>query len=422
MTEVTADDAAQENRQWWWVVLAAGVAGGLGGAALNLLLRATEWLALGVHPDSLLTGSHGIPVWRLVAAPFLGATLAAVVWHWLRGRGRIRSISKVAKPGGPAMHWPDAVLDACTQIVLVGSGASLGRETAPREVAASITDAVARRARVPDTVRADLVAAAAGAGLAAVYNVPLAGAVFTLEVITRRWSNRLAVLALVASGLATVCAWPVISSRPTYVFPHVVSWGYLPWALAAVPLWALVGIGFDKLVRTAEARGVHRGRPLLLALPLVGLALGVVSVGLSAITGNGKEIVQLALFPGLPTLGLLAALTVVKPVMTAAFLRSGATGGIITPALAVGAGAGGVLAMVVGHPELAPVVAICAAAAVLAVSQKAPLFGGLMGWELTHATPVVGVGIMVCSGLSWALSQAPGWMAAHRSVPPTLRA
>jgi H+/Cl- antiporter ClcA len=103
------------------------------------------------------------------------------------------------------------------------------------------------------------------------------------------------------------------------------------------------------------------------------------------VTGNGEQIVRTALDPGSP-LFLLAVLVVAKPLLTAASLGSGAVGGTLTPALAVGAALGSAAALIAGAgAESAPVLALVGAAMVLSVLQKAPLFAAVIAWELTWA-------------------------------------
>ncbi|WIM72687.1 chloride channel protein [Corynebacterium suedekumii] len=75
-----------------------------------------------------------------------------------------------------------------------------------------------------------------------------------------------------------------------------------------------------------------------------------------------------------------------KPLLTAFSLGSGAVGGTLTPALAVGAALGGLVGVLVGvDPGLVAVFALIGAAGVLAVMQRAPLFAAVIAWELTWA-------------------------------------
>lgn len=72
------------------------------------------------------------------------------------------------------------------------AGLPLGREVAPREMGALGAGMVARKLRLLEDETRTLIACGAGAGLAAVYNVPLAGALFSLEVmlLSFSWEKR----------------------------------------------------------------------------------------------------------------------------------------------------------------------------------------------------------------------------------------
>ena len=88
------------------------------------------------------------------------------------------------------------------------------------------------------------------------------------------------------------------------------------------------------------------------------------------------------------TLGAAAAILVLKPLLSAAFLRAGAVGGLLTPALATGAAAGSVVALglnaVAGTALDVPAVSLTCAAGVLAITQRSPLFAALFVWELAR--------------------------------------
>jgi H+/Cl- antiporter ClcA len=88
------------------------------------------------------------------------------------------------------------------------------------------------------------------------------------------------------------------------------------------------------------------------------------------------------------TLGAAAVIVLLKPLLTALFLRAGAVGGMLTPALATGAAAGSVAALVLNHlagTELhVSAVSLTCAAGVLAITQRAPAFAALFVWELAH--------------------------------------
>lgn len=392
------------------LVVVAGVAAGLTGGAMAWALLRIQSLTYGSTSESLLDEVRAASDLRRVLGPACGGLLAGLGWWALRHRGPVRTVAEALSEPGARLPLRRTLADAWLQILVVGSGASLGREGAPRQASAAVAEALGRRWGVPAALRDTAVAAAAGAGLAAVYNVPLAGVVFTLAVLPTRPTHRTPlgtrlVICLAMSGIATVVAWPVVTNRPTYVFPEVrpaaatLSWA-LAWAVLCVPLCALVGFGFRRLARAAQRRATGSSGRLALSVALASAIVGAASVGLPELPGNGKDILQLA-FSGHGSVGVFALLLVVKPLATSVCLRAGAVGGLLTPALATGAALGGLAATTpalvpqLAAPQFAlPVFALVAAAGVLAVTQRSPLFALVMTWELTHA-PVWTIPLLV---------------------------
>jgi H+/Cl- antiporter ClcA len=187
--------------------------------------------------------------------------------------------------------------------------------------------------------------------MAAVYNVPLGGALFALEVLLGTLTLPLVLPALATSLIATAVAWIVLGTHPTYSIPTFsIDTSQVVWAVIVGPIAGLAAVGYIRLIGRA-----HALRPsgwLRVAAPIVVFsALGLVSVAYPQILGNGKNIVQLSLTARLGV-GLLAVLLVLKPLATAACLGSGAPGGLFTPTLAYGAAMQGPLAAVVLLLEL----------------------------------------------------------------------
>lgn len=347
-------------------VVSGGIAAGIIGAAMT-------WL---VH---LIQSFHGW--WWALAGGFL----AGLGWWWLRRSGPVRHIEDSLHTGAP-LPLGRSLIDALLQILAVASGLSLGKEQAPRQGAAALTSTIAGWVRLSPEQRGIVVAASAGAGLAAVYNVPLAGLLFTLEILPVRRSWRLLIIATTTTALATVVSWLLLGRRPIYQFPDVdFSWSVVAWALLAIPLAAILGSGFLWLIARAQRFATFDPRWLPLTVAAAtGIVIGVSHL-IPDVTGNGEVILQTAFTADSP-LWLFAALLLIKPLLTGLSLSSGAVGGTLTPAMAIGAALGGFVGVACGMDT--PLVAACAlvgAAGVLAVVQRAPYFAAFIAWELTWA-------------------------------------
>lgn len=328
--------------------------------------------------------------------------VGGVGWWLLRGWGRRDArhavVSVEASVGGRRMPAVVTLLNAGLQIVIVGLGASIGREVAPREVAALWAGWLSERAGVSARERRILVACGAGAGLAAVYDVPLGGAVFAVEILLAEVSFATVVPALATSGVAALVARVVVPANPLYVVEQVpLSPTIVVWSVIAGPLIGLAAVGF---VRAASFAQRHRPRRwgILIVMPVVFVAIGVLAVWFPAVLGNGRALGQLALGASLPVL-LVLLITVLKAAATVGTIGAGAAGGTLTPSLAIGAGLG----LAAGAAWLllwpgAPLAgfALIGAAAFLAVAMRAPLTALVLVLEFTNQGPALLVPLMLC--------------------------
>jgi H+/Cl- antiporter ClcA len=126
---------------------------------------------------------------------------------------------------------------------------------------------------------------------------------------------------------------------------------------------------------------------LIPALAAAGLAIGICSHWWPELPGNGRSILTVSLASGM-TLSSAAAILLLKPLLTALFLRAGGAGGMLTPSLATGAAAGSALVLTInwlaGTQLHTPAVSLAGAAGVLAVTQGSPIWAAIFVWELAH--------------------------------------
>ena len=385
----------------------AGVAAGLIGIAMALLLELFESLFYGVAHGGLLERLATAPPWRRMLAPAMGGVVAGGVWWWLRTTGEITGVeAAVADHSGRAatrMGLARPFVDAVNQVLTVGSGNSVGREGAPRLAAGAVAAKLTMWLGIGRDEGAILIASAAGAGLAAMYNAPLGGAAYAVElVMVTGMRRRGAVVAVPVCIIATLVSWLYSRGRPTFeVAPQGPASGTTLGLVLLVPVAAALGMGARRLWTWMLARRVRTVRWLPAAIGAAGLITGLVSLWVPAIVGNGRDAMEVALgtttdpaasdaslgTPGAAVLMLLGVV-VLKPVLTGLTLGAGATGGRLAPSLAAGSSAGAALAVALhacGVEASVPVLALAGAGAVLATTQKAPVFGIVFTWELARA-------------------------------------
>ena len=248
---------------------------------------------------------------------------------------------------------------------------------------------LARLARLAltDADRTILLACAAGAGLGAVYSVPLGGAVFAARILLGTWHPRALGTALITSSIAVAVAAPVTHLEHPLSWPEAdLSYLLAFLALALAPLAVAVGLAFDRVMNAAPTLKVDSWL-VIPGIAAAGLLTGICSIWLPELPGNGRSILDVSMNSEL-TLTSAALILILKPLLTTLFLRAGALGGLLTPALATGAAAGALVTLALnqwaGTQLHVAAVSLSCAAGVLAITQRSPLFAALFVWELAR--------------------------------------
>nr|WP_246541076.1 chloride channel protein [Mycobacterium spongiae] len=369
-------------------VVVVGLLAGFAGLSTTVVLRFVEHLTYHYTFGSLLDAIAGTNPVRRAVGPMVGGGLAGLGWWMLRRRADVPPLAgTIARHERiPRLSWS---IDALLQLVLVGSGASLGREGAPRQFAAVLSDlCTGWLKRLSRADREILLACAAGAGLGAVYAVPLAGALYALRVMLKTSHPRAVGAALLTSSLAVAIGSAVTHDRPELDWPSADSTYVLTaHGLVLAPLALAVGLAFNRIMAVARPATLLRSWVLIPALAAAGLLTGICSHWWPELPGNGKSILTVSLASGM-TLSAAAVILVLKPLLTALFLRAGGAGGMLTPSLATGAAAGSLLVLTINsvagtHLHL-PAVSLAGAAGVLAVTQGSPVWAAIFVWELAR--------------------------------------
>jgi H+/Cl- antiporter ClcA len=275
---------------------------------------------------------------------------------------------------------------AVLSVVVVGMGASLGREGAPKQAGAVAADLICDQARLSDEQRRLLVACGAGAGMAAAYGVPLGGALFALEVLRGMLALRLVLPALLASLVATTISWLVLPNAPLYQIPVFAnSSGALAWALIIGPVAGIVAVGYVRTVAWADRNKPTGWRRLAAPVLALGL-LGLISVQFPQLLGNGRDLSELLFMGGITSSALLLLLLILRPAATVMCLGSGTPGGLFTPSLTVGALLGGTMGCfgsLLGSEIPPGLSAVLGAGALLAATTQGPISTVVLMMELT---------------------------------------
>jgi H+/Cl- antiporter ClcA len=272
--------------------------------------------------------------------------------------------------------------------VVIGMGASIGREAAPKLMGGVSGSVLANWARLSPAQRKLLVACGGGAGFAAVYNVPLGAALFTAEVLCGSIALPVILPALACSCIATATAWLYLPNHATYL--HIPNYrttaSLLVWAVCVGPVIGVLAAAYIRIIGWVSHHQV-RSKNIFVSFPIAMLILGLIGIAYPQLFGNGKDMAQ-SVFLGGGSLVFLFALSALKPMVTAMTIGAGGVGGLFTPSLSLGAVLGGFLGgswtLLWGGTPLGAF-AMVGAVATLSAAMQAPLASLLLVLELTHS-------------------------------------
>jgi H+/Cl- antiporter ClcA len=406
------------------VTVMVGVASGFAGMGLGLLLRIVQHVAYGyslnkiVGGESFLQGVTAASDLRRFVVLCVCGAVAGVGWWLLHRFGEpLVSVSRAVQENGPRMPFITTLIHAVLQIVTVGLGSPLGREVAPRELGAAFATKLCARAGLSEESSRIMIACAAGAGLAAVYNVPFGGTLFTLEVLLGTFRFSALLPALASSAIATAVAWLGLGNGAQYFLPPLaISRALVLWSILMGPVFGVSAYFFVRATSIARAHAA-RGWQRLVWCAAVFPAIGLLAIPFPQLLGNGKSLAQ-AGFEGDLSVALAAALLLLRLIVITGVLRAGAAGGLLTPGFSIGGFLGVVLGGLWTHQWQAGSLgafALVGGAAFLASSMKMPLTAIVVTVEFTG----IGHNFLVPISLAVAGSVCVAHLCTQRAVKKT---
>lgn len=355
-----------------WVLLSGLVGVIAGGAAIvfQWLDQSISWLTLsqlaGLNPGGT-RGEHTyfppfdtpLSPWTVVLIMTVGGLLSGVIVYTLapeaEGSGTDAAIDAFHNQGG-VIRSRVPVIKTIASAITLGTGGSAGREGPIAQIGAGLGSWLAARLKLSPRDRRILVAAGMGAGVGAIFRAPLAGAVFAGEILYSEADMEADVIvpaataSIVAYSLFTQSLPPDVRYQPIFgtELSHTLTspLELLPYGVLA---FVLVAVG------AVYVRGFYGTQLLFQRLPVVphlrpaigALLAGLVGVGLYylmdenpealAVLGSGYGALQKSLdFEPNMTIGLLAAIALVKIVTTSLTIGSGGAGGVFGPSMVIG--------------------------------------------------------------------------------------
>lgn len=390
-----------------------GVIVGFSSMMLGLFLEVTERLFLHYEENAKFPAPLATSPADRWLSIMIGAMVVALIWWFLRTQTKPPLSIKKALEGEQMPFW-QTVLHVMAQIFFVGTGGSVGRELAPREAGALFAQKwnnFLQKRQIPVLAKSDrqlLITAAAGAGFAGIYIAPVTGMLFSVEVLLKKATLRTVTVSLTMSTIAMFVGSLVKGFQPYYLIGDA-KFSIMSWMLIAIlaPIAGILGALFRKLCQWAE-KYQTKNNHILWQLPFMGLITGLIALVFPEIMGNGRSLAQLAMSSNHQKMIIVLLIgSLLKVCVTAGTIRSGAAGGTLTPAIAIGAAMGTIIGLVI-TPWLPTIViwqcAIIGAGALLAASQQAPLMSMFMLIEICHldfsALLPMGVAVLIATGIS----------------------
>jgi len=249
-----------------------------------------------------------------------------------------------------------AVVKSLASAIAIGSGSAVGREGPIIQIGSALGSTLGQIVPMRSGERIILVAAGAGAGIAATFNTPIGGVLFAIELMMPEVSARSFLPVAISTGTATFIGRFFFGTQPAFVVPHLEPLQVDATSALILGLYTLLGA-----IIGVAAAAFTRGLPLLedlfdripqryarhaLGMLLVGILMYALQqrFGHYFIEGVGYSTVQAILLGQLSAAGLLSLLFVCKGLATTVSLGSGSSGGIFSPSLYMGATIGGAFA------------------------------------------------------------------------------
>lgn len=391
-------------------VLFAAVIGILGGFGalffkqLILLLQGVFWGTPDMMPESLFSVAWS----RRLLMPAVGGAMVGPLIYFLAREARGHGVPEVmiAVVTRNSLIRPIVVLVKIVASALsIASGGSVGREGPIVQIGAAIGSTTGQFLRVRPAQLKTLVGCGVSAGIAAVFNAPMAGTLFALELIVSDFGLTAFTPILVSAVAATAVTRRFHGNITEFTLPPfvVVSLWEIGLYLVLGLVAGIVGFVFSRSIYVAEDLSEKVPAPQWIRPAIGGLLVGVIAVYFPYVMGVGYDTIH-ALFNGTFGLQLVLTLVVLKIVATAITVGSGGSGGVFTPSLFIGSMLGYAFGMVVNRlfPEITAspgAYALVGMAAVNGACTLAPLSAIVVLVEMTNEYGMV-LPLMLAVGMA----------------------
>lgn len=386
-----------------------GCATGLVVVGFIKLIHFSESAFFGFGKESLsFLGRYAV-----VLIPCIGGLLVGPIVTFMapeaKGHGVPEVMKAIVLKGGkirPMVVFAKALASA----IAIGSGASAGREGPIVQIGSALGSSTGQFFKFSESRVKNLVACGAAAGISGVFNTPIAGVMFALEVILRDFGARALSTVVVSAVSASVISRMFLGDSPAFVAPSymLVSPFEMGLYLGLGILSALTAWLFIRVLHHSEITFEKWNFPDWLKPAVGGLLIGCVGLYFPQVFGSGLHTIEQAIHGEL-AFKLLVALIFLKIIATSFSLGSGSSGGVFAPGLFIGAVLGGAYGKLFYERMPFPVAppgayAMVGMASVFAGAAHAPVTAILIVFEMTGDYQMI-LPLMVTTVMSVSLAQ-----------------
>jgi CIC family chloride channel protein len=384
-----------------------GIIGGFGAVGFRTLISFIQTIAIG-GDSNILEIVSALPWYKKLALPAIGGLIVGPLVYFFgketKGHGVPEVMEAVALRGG-RIRSRVMILKAFVSAVTIATGGSVGREGPIVQIGSSLGSSLGQWLRVGQERLKVLVACGAAAGIAATFNAPIAGVMFTVEIILGNYAITTLVPLIMSSVMATIVGRWYFGDIPAFEIPHYSlesPWEIGPYILLGIACGA-VAVGFIKVLYFSEDFADKIPIKGWLKTPLILLLVGVMVMYFPQVYGVGYDTITQVL-KGEMLWYMLLLLIPIKMLATSVTLSAGGSGGVFAPSLFLGAVFGGLFGTLM-HALFPDVVlssgayAVVGMSAMVAGTTHAPLTAFLVIFEMTGHYKLI-LPLMLCSILA----------------------
>ncbi|MBN1222150.1 MAG: chloride channel protein [Candidatus Aminicenantes bacterium] len=366
-----------------------GILGGFAALGLNFSLDKLQILLAPYKKDFLI-----------VLLPVAGILLTALFLRYVikdaEGHGVPEVIYSVSMRGG-FIKLRSSISRLIGSLLTLSAGGSAGPEAPVAISGAAIGSNIATWFQTNDRIRIAATGSGAAAAIASIFNAPITGFIFSMEVILGEWSAVNMLPVALASVTGTVISRLFNGNQIPFVHQKIeVGLNDIAASLFFALVAACIAILFIKTMRLSQKRLQKILRPVYLRALCGGLAVGVIINFFPQVKGQGYGVIR-SLLGGSVSIGLamLFVLIIFKVLATSLTLNSGGAGGVFAPSLVIGCFTGYFFyqLLIFIFPKASfsglEMFALCGMAAMLSGTLHSPLTGVFLIVEITGGYDVI---------------------------------